>query len=185
MGDARSRSGRGESRIGRGGGEGQRPRSRYDEHWLEHMVRGLYESAVNEPLPERLLDIVRRIPDADQTRSGARMPAQNVPRVRENIGVLHHLLNFQESETKGRRITKALEGGRPIKGTGAGRGTLDLSERARVWRLKAEECRIAAESMSGESAGRSLLQLASDYETWAEDTEKEAQRRGAKKRGAG
>jgi hypothetical protein len=38
------------------------------------------------------------------------MSAQNVPRVRENVGVLHRLLNFQENETKGQRITKALEG---------------------------------------------------------------------------
>jgi hypothetical protein len=115
MGQARSRIGRGESesRVGWAGEEGQRLHSRYDEHWLEHMVRGQYESTVNEPLPERLLDLVWRIPDGDETipqGHGSRMSAQNVPRVRENVGVLHRLLNFQENETKGQRITKALEG---------------------------------------------------------------------------
>jgi hypothetical protein len=85
------------------------------------MVCGLYESAVNEPVPEPL---VRRIPDADQTipqGHGPRMPVQNVPRVRENFGVLHRLLNFQESKTKGQRITKALDSSNGMRPRNFGR----------------------------------------------------------------
>ena len=36
---------------------------RNNDHWLEHMLRGLYQAVVDEPLPARLLDIVRRIPE--------------------------------------------------------------------------------------------------------------------------
>jgi hypothetical protein len=39
---------------------------------------------------------------------------------------------------------------------------------------KADEARTAAEPMNSESARRTLLQLARDYEAWAEDAEKEA-----------
>jgi len=187
MGDARSRSGRGESRVGWGGGEGQWPRSRYDERWLEHMVRGLYESAVNEPLPERLLDLVRRIPGGDETipqGHGSRMPVRNVPRVRENIGVLHRLLNFQEKPTTGQRISNALEGRiNPLQASGG--SSLDSSDRVRRWRVKADEVRTAAESMSSGSARHTLLRLAHDYEALAESLELLIRERPSRERGTG
>jgi len=43
----------------------QRPRRRYEERWLERMVHGMYQSAVHEPVPKELLDILRRLPQSD------------------------------------------------------------------------------------------------------------------------
>ena len=53
----------GDSRFS--GGNSQRPRRRYDERWLERMVHGMYQSAVEEPVPKELLDILRRLPQSD------------------------------------------------------------------------------------------------------------------------
>jgi len=55
---------------GRGGGEKGEPvkhaktsrRSGMEERWLERKVRDMYQEVVNEPVPQDLLDIVKRIP---------------------------------------------------------------------------------------------------------------------------
>jgi hypothetical protein len=43
---------------------GKRP-SHNDEHWLEHMVHDLNKAVVDEPVPRKLVDIVRGIPESD------------------------------------------------------------------------------------------------------------------------
>jgi hypothetical protein len=63
--------------------------------------------------------------------------------------------------------------------------TADALARAHRWRLKAEECRAAGESMGTEAARRTLLQLARDYEALAEYTEKEVHQGPGKKQDAG
>jgi hypothetical protein len=35
----------------------------YDFRWLEHLIRDLYKAVIDEPVPERLLEMARRIPD--------------------------------------------------------------------------------------------------------------------------
>jgi hypothetical protein len=112
-----------------------RPHRHYDEHWMERMVRGLYESAVDEPVPKDMLDLVTRI---SESAAGAQ-PARS---------------------------------SRP-----SGAKAVDASNRARRWRARAKECRAAADSMSTESARRSFLRLARDYEALAELAEKEAHQR--------
>jgi hypothetical protein len=114
------------------------------------------------------------------TSENARVRAQNVKRVRQNIGSLHRLLNFQEDKTAGQRIARLVEGRVPTESwepVRSGRGT-DLSDRARAWRRKAQECRAAADSMSTEAARDSLLQLVRDYEALAESWEKATQQGG-------
>jgi hypothetical protein len=44
----------------------------YDEDWLEHAVRGLYQAVIDEPVPKRLLEIVGRIPDRSTSDASAR-----------------------------------------------------------------------------------------------------------------
>jgi hypothetical protein len=36
-----------------------------EERWLERKVRDMYQEVVNEPVPQELLDIVKRIPKID------------------------------------------------------------------------------------------------------------------------
>ncbi|HZT21235.1 MAG TPA: NepR family anti-sigma factor [Dongiaceae bacterium] len=43
----------------------QRSRNNLEERWLERKVRDMYQEVVNEPVPQELLDIVRRIPKSD------------------------------------------------------------------------------------------------------------------------
>jgi hypothetical protein len=67
----------GDSRIKRGAGggrRGKRPHHSHDEHWLEHMVHGLYQAVVDEPLPKTMLELVTQVlqthpsPDAERAR---------------------------------------------------------------------------------------------------------------------
>ena len=52
----------GEAGIGHGRTwEGKRPRQSHDEQWLEHMVRGLYQGVLDEPLPKELLDTLGKL----------------------------------------------------------------------------------------------------------------------------
>ena len=68
MDDARKTGGRYGDRVGWNGE--QRPHRDYSEKWLERIVRGLYQSVVDEPVPQTLLDLVERahidpsVPDA-------------------------------------------------------------------------------------------------------------------------
>jgi hypothetical protein len=66
MGDARNKGGRDEGRAGWSGADRLRPHRDYSEYWLERNVRDLYEKVVDEPVPKKLLDIVRRIPKLDE-----------------------------------------------------------------------------------------------------------------------
>jgi hypothetical protein len=50
------------SRIEREGKLG--PHRYYDENWMEGMVHGLYRSAVDEPVPKDMLDLVTRITES-------------------------------------------------------------------------------------------------------------------------
>ena len=152
------------------------------------MLGCVYESAVEEPVPKEFLDLVSRIPEIPRgTSENARMRAQNAERVRQNIGSLHRLLNFQEDKTAGQRIAKLVEGRVPAESwepVRSDHGT-DSSDHARAWRRKAEECRAAAESMNTGVVRDSLLQLACDYEALAESWEKVSHQGGKREQEAG
>jgi hypothetical protein len=92
----------------------KRPHASHNDRWLEHMVHGLYEAVIDEPLPKTMLDLVTRI-----------------------------LQNHPSPDAK----------------------------RARRWHAKADEIRTAAESMRSESARKTLLRLAHDYDALAESLE--------------
>src|SRR5262249_61972970 len=64
MGDAWIKVGRAGGRAGRSGEGKQRPRRNYAEHWMERMVHGLYQNAVDEPVPKDMLDLVTRIAES-------------------------------------------------------------------------------------------------------------------------
>jgi len=129
MGDARNRGGPDRGRAGPSGERGLRAPKNYDDSWLERMIAGLYQSAVDEPVPKDMLDLVKHIGRSDT------------------------------------RTSEALA-------------------RARRWRVKAEECRTAADSMATEAARGSFLQLARNYQALAEHAEKEARQQGGKNRNA-
>ncbi len=65
MGDARSKGGRGKGQPVKDSKSMQRSRNNLEERWLERKVRDMYQEVVNEPVPQELLDIVRRIPKSD------------------------------------------------------------------------------------------------------------------------
>jgi hypothetical protein len=44
------------------GGGSLRPCKSYDERWLERMLHGLHQSAVEESVPKELLDLLERLP---------------------------------------------------------------------------------------------------------------------------
>jgi hypothetical protein len=68
MGDARKLGGPSCGCAGPSGGN--RPRTR-GEDWLERMVSGLYRSAVDEPVPRELLDLVKQIGRSESSASEA------------------------------------------------------------------------------------------------------------------
>jgi hypothetical protein len=61
MGDARNKSGPVRGHAGPNGGHRPRPRKKYKERWLERAIHGLYQSAVDEPVPRDMLDLVNRV----------------------------------------------------------------------------------------------------------------------------
>jgi len=67
MSDARNTGGRDGGRAGWSGRERQRPHRDYSEHWLERMLRGLYQAVVDEPVPKEMIDIMRRVPRPTDT----------------------------------------------------------------------------------------------------------------------
>lgn len=53
--------------MGNGRKESRRPASQragYDEHWLEHEIRTVLHSVLDEPLPAEFLELANRLPDA-------------------------------------------------------------------------------------------------------------------------
>src|SRR6266436_8171303 len=62
---------------GRAGGSGEdklRPHRNYDEHWVEHMLGDQYESTLNEPVPQDMLDLVERIAQSDRSATRSEEP---------------------------------------------------------------------------------------------------------------
>jgi hypothetical protein len=202
MGDAWTKGGRAGGRGGLSGEDKLRPHRNYDEHWMERAVHGLYESAVDEPVPKDMLDIVRRLPlsepSSEETtgRRDERMAGENRRILRKNVRDLHRLLDFKAEDSKEERIVMLLAEprrrkppGSPVSPTKSNQPpdapSPDAMDRARRWRAKAEECRTAGESMNSEAARNALLQLARDYEALAESQEQATHQRGGRERDAG
>jgi hypothetical protein len=61
MGDARNKGGPVRGHAGPNGGHKPRARKNYKERWLERAISGLYQSAVDEPVPQDMLGLVNRI----------------------------------------------------------------------------------------------------------------------------
>jgi hypothetical protein len=71
MGDARYKGGPGRGRAGPSGEHRLRPHKAANDRWLERLIRGLYQSAVDEPVPNDMLDPVRRIGGSDASTTQA------------------------------------------------------------------------------------------------------------------
>jgi hypothetical protein len=106
MGDAWIKGGRAGGRGGLSGEDKLRPHRNYDEHWMERAVHGLYESAVDEPVPKDMLDIVRRLPLSEPSSEGT-TGRQDEPRegqnrriLRKSVRALHHLLDFKAEDSR-------------------------------------------------------------------------------------
>jgi Anti-sigma factor NepR len=66
MGDAEDKGGSGKGEVVKHSRMGRRGRSNLEERWLERKVREMYQEVVDEPVPQDLLDIVKRIPKLDE-----------------------------------------------------------------------------------------------------------------------
>jgi Anti-sigma factor NepR len=62
MGDAQNKGGTGKGETVRHSRTNRRGKGNLEERWLERKVRDMYQEVVNEPVPQELLDIVKRIP---------------------------------------------------------------------------------------------------------------------------
>ena len=87
MAGARKTGRRDGGRAGWGGQDRQRPRRDYGEHWLEHMIGALYQSVINEPVPEPLLDIVSRFPQSEPSITHALTRARRFRAKAEEIEI--------------------------------------------------------------------------------------------------
>jgi hypothetical protein len=183
MSDARIKGGRQKGRLGWSGGDDQRRRRIFTEHWLERELQGLYQSSLEESVPEDMLDIVKRLavsePPGEQTKGPdeTRTAGQNRRILRKNVRTLHRLLNFKaEASTEEKIVTLLAEPQRrkpPGPTTSRTKSnpearSPDAQDRAGKLRAKAEECRTAAESMNSEAARRTFLNLARNYEALAD-----------------
>jgi|SRR5690242_11409264 Anti-sigma factor NepR len=65
MGDAQDKGGAGKGETVKHSRTNRRGKSNLEERWLERKVRDMYQEVVNEPVPQELLDIVKRIPKLD------------------------------------------------------------------------------------------------------------------------
>ena len=114
MGDAWIKGGRAGGPAGWSGEDKPRPRRNYSEHWMERIVRGLYHSAADEPVPEDMLEIVRRLPlkepPSKQTPGRQDEPSAGANRgmLRKNVRDLHRLLDFKAGDSKEEMIATLL-----------------------------------------------------------------------------
>ena len=65
MGDAQDKGGAAKGETVKHSRTNRRGKSNLEERWLERKVRDMYQEVVNEPVPQELLDIVKRIPKLD------------------------------------------------------------------------------------------------------------------------
>jgi hypothetical protein len=65
MGDAQDKGGIGKGEAVKHSRTNRRGKRNLEERWLERKVRDMYQEVVNEPVPQELLDIVKRIPKLD------------------------------------------------------------------------------------------------------------------------
>jgi hypothetical protein len=65
MSDMRDKGGTGKGDTVKHSRTNRRRKSNLEERWLERKVRDMYQEVVNEPVPQELLDIVKRIPKLD------------------------------------------------------------------------------------------------------------------------
>jgi len=65
MGDAQDKGGVGKGETVKHSRTNRRGKRNLEERWLERKVRDMYQEVVNEPVPQELLDIVKRIPKLD------------------------------------------------------------------------------------------------------------------------
>ncbi len=106
----------------------------HDEHWLEHMVHGLYQAVVDEPLPKTMLELVTQVlqkhpsPDAERARRW-HAKAQEVRTAAKSMGsesARHTLLRLaQEYDALAESLELLiLERPRRVSGTGLARGAV-------------------------------------------------------------
>src|SRR6516165_11074058 len=65
MGDAQDKGGVGKGETVKHSRTNRRGKRNLEERWLERKVRDMYQDVINEPVPQELLDIVKRIPKLD------------------------------------------------------------------------------------------------------------------------